>query len=279
MRTAAVCVAICLVAGLRLGAQDRSTPEGTVRSFLSAFARGDIQEAVACVKGAQYTDSLKGLSEQIKRRPATFTLTDAKTSLNGDKAVVTGQVSMQAAQADRAQTGSTEVSLESSGGTWLIVPNAEKARRAGGPDMVNAMAYVLTDSKVFDRAHGAAQKVSCLSNVKQIALGAMMFVQDEDGVFKLKAASYKKSLMPYIKNEAIFKCPADKSGVTSYSFNASLAGVPMSRIKSPAETVMIYEGRNGKLDFRHGGEAAVGFADGHCKDVTPEAAKKLRWKP
>ena len=47
----------------------------------------------------------------------------------------------------------------------------------------------------------------------------------------------------------------------------------------PAETVMIYEGKNGKLDFRHNGRATVGFADGHVKLTDAEGAKKLRWKP
>ena len=42
---------------------------------------------------------------------------------------------------------------------------------------------------------------------------------------------------------------------------------------------MIYEGKNGKLDFRHEGKATVGFADGHAKLIDAQGAKKLRWKP
>jgi prepilin-type processing-associated H-X9-DG protein len=85
--------------------------------------------------------------------------------------------------------------------------------------------------------------------------------------------------MPYIKNESIFKCPSDASGAVSYSFNANLAGVKLAKVSAPAETVMIYEGKNGKLDFRHEGKAAVGFADGHAKLVNAEGAKKLHWRP
>jgi len=47
---------------------------------------------------------------------------------------------------------------------------------------------------------------------------------------------------------------------------------------------MIFDAKNGELDFRHAlsnGEAAanVAFADGHVKLVGREEAKKLRWKP
>jgi prepilin-type processing-associated H-X9-DG protein len=110
-------------------------------------------------------------------------------------------------------------------------------------------------------------------------MGLMMFAQDWDEVFKLKAATYDKSVFPYVKNTAIFKCPSDESGKVSYSFNAALAGVNLSRVKLPAQTVLIYEGINGKLNFRHAGKAMVGFADGHCKLLTAAEAKKLRWKP
>jgi prepilin-type processing-associated H-X9-DG protein len=41
---------------------------------------------------------------------------------------------------------------------------------------------------------------------------------------------------------------------------------------------MLYEGKDGKLNFKHDGKAAVAFADGHAKLVTEEEAKTLIWK-
>src|SRR5207244_2572565 len=120
---------------------------------------------------------------------------------------------------------------------------------------------------------------SCISNVKQICAGAMMLMVDNDETFKLKAETYKQSLMPYIRNEAVFKCPADRGSGASYSFNANLAGLNLAKVVAPAETVLIYEGKNGKLNFRHEGKAVVGFADGSAKLIDAENAKKLRWKP
>jgi prepilin-type processing-associated H-X9-DG protein len=266
---------------LRASAQDRSTPEATVRSFLSAFEHADLKQAAACVKGAQSGGAvLDALAEQIKKEPATLTLTDAKTTLKGTSATVTGQVSAKSDKSPQAQNFATQVNLTSSGGAWLIVPDAAKAKQNTNPDLVNGLAYTLTNThEVVGRANVTARAVACLSNMKQICLGAIMFLQDYDEKFQLKATSYKKSIQPYIKNEAVFKCPADSSGAVSYAFNANLAGVAMAKIHAPAETVLIYEGKNGKLNFRHEGKASVGFADGHAKLVDAAGAKKLRWKP
>ena len=69
--------------------------------------------------------------------------------------------------------------------------------------------------------------------------------------------------MPYCKSERLFHCQSDKSGAVSYSFNVNLQGLKASAVKFPAKTVMLYEGKGGKLEYRHDGKAAVGFADGH----------------
>ena len=279
LRKVTFCFTLCLLSCLRGGAQDRSTPEATVRSFMTAFGRGDMKQAAACVKGVQLSGAaLDALAQQIQKDPASITLSNAKTTLNGTSANVTGQVSIKSGKSDKAQTFTTEVNLASSEGMWQIVPDAARARRDDS-DLVNALAYALTDATVFTKARDAARATVCLSNMKQICLGAMMLAQDYDEKFKLKAEAYKKSLMPYVKREDIFKCPADSGSGASYSFNASLAGVSLARIAAPAQTVLLYEGKNGKLDFRHDGKAAVGFADGHAKLVSAEDAKKLRWKP
>jgi prepilin-type processing-associated H-X9-DG protein len=279
LRKVTIALILCSLACLRAGAQDRSTPEATVRSFIAAFGIGDMKQVVACVKGAQIGGpALDALAQQIQKDPVSFTLNDAKTTVNGTGATVTGQVTLKNAKSEKAQSFSTLVNLVSSGGAWQIVPDAVKAQSAN-TDVVNQLAYAMTDAKVFTRARDAARATSCLSNMKQICLAAMMLAQDYDEKFKIKPDAYKKGLMPYTKNEAIFKCPADTGSGSSYAFNSNLAGVSMAKIQAPAETVLIYEGKNGKLDFRHDGKASVGFADGHAKLINAEGAKKLRWKP
>jgi prepilin-type N-terminal cleavage/methylation domain-containing protein/prepilin-type processing-associated H-X9-DG protein len=79
---------------------------------------------------------------------------------------------------------------------------------------------------VFARAREKARQTSCLSNVKQMALGALMYVQDYDERFPNYAmGSYTVSpwvfwphqFQPYIKNWQIYRCPSSQySGSMTY---------------------------------------------------------------
>jgi len=121
-----------------------------------------------------------------------------------------------------------------------------------------------------------AKAVSCLSNAKHICLAVLMYNQDWEEKYPPSATTFKKAVMPYIKNEKAFVCPETGK---AYSFNKALEKKGFASVPAPAQTVLIYEGTGGHLSFVHDGAAVVGFADGHCKLITPEAAKKLRWKP
>ena len=79
---------------------------------------------------------------------------------------------------------------------------------------------------VFARAREKARQASCLSNVKQIVLAHLMYLQDYDEVFMPHVTertapagtpdtaaarapySYKTKLEPYVKNGQVFKCPS-----------------------------------------------------------------------
>ena len=280
-----VAVAALTVAGTTGFAQDRSTPELTVRSFAETFGSGDLIKACACVQGAKLNAAITDMGKQIATHPLYVTLSQMDAKEEGDTATVSTDVLLKEAAAPQdqpGQRGHSLLDLKRSGGLWLIVPNRERTVHPAPnqpPDVLNSLVLALADTQVFATARGKALSVSCLSNIKQIALGAMMYLQDYDEKFGFKPAAYKKSLMPYLKNEAVFHCPSDKSGTVSYSFNASLAGRKMAQIGSPARTVMLYEGKDGKLDFRHKGFASVAFADGHAKLISATAAKSLRWKP
>jgi prepilin-type N-terminal cleavage/methylation domain-containing protein/prepilin-type processing-associated H-X9-DG protein len=79
---------------------------------------------------------------------------------------------------------------------------------------------------VFAQAREAARKASCQSNLKQIASGLQMYIQDYDEMLcpdringisgaepEWRTGVWYNLIQPYVKNEGIFKCP---------SFNASL---------------------------------------------------------
>ena len=72
---------------------------------------------------------------------------------------------------------------------------------------------------VFARARENARRTSCLSNVKQIGLGIMQYVQDYDGVMPATNANGNNDesyvvaarLQPYVKSFQIFKCPSSST--------------------------------------------------------------------
>jgi prepilin-type N-terminal cleavage/methylation domain-containing protein len=87
---------------------------------------------------------------------------------------------------------------------------------------------------VFARAREAARKTTCISNLKQMGTATNMYIQDYDEVYPVanqeadrmpggQAHSWNGSggrfphlvdvIQPYVKNEAMFKCPTDTNGV------------------------------------------------------------------
>lgn len=95
---------------------------------------------------------------------------------------------------------------------------------------------------VFARARENARRTSCLSNVKQIGLGVMMYTQDYDEKFPPlggtgscagyygNPVSWARNISAYTKSNQLFVCPSDSRSYTysagnsicSYSFNARL---------------------------------------------------------
>ncbi len=110
---------------------------------------------------------------------------------------------------------------------------------------------------VFARAREKARQTSCLSNLKQLGLGAMMYVQDYDEMFFPRyqpiavypapagaiywiAWSGTPSLLdPYLKNAQIIECPSLK-GWYGYAYNANLIGgnIALAQIQTPADMIL-----------------------------------------
>jgi len=124
---------------------------------------------------------------------------------------------------------------------------------------------------------------ACYINMRQVAMGMQTYFYERGEKFDLTPLSYKDKAMPEISrlmaNKGFFHCPADKGapGSNSYSYNTNLNGHTMA--ETNLETVMVYEGKDGKLDFRHDGFALVAFADGYTELINMSRAEHLRWKP
>ncbi len=119
---------------------------------------------------------------------------------------------------------------------------------------------------VFARAREKAKQASCLSNVKQLILATMQYVQDYD---ECMPASYQPLattipetggaytywywlLQPYIKNRQVLACPAWSKYFLGYGWNYyyltyawpgsggyGSGGCPVSEIQQPADTIVL----------------------------------------
>ncbi|MGC9320387.1 MAG: DUF1559 domain-containing protein, partial [Armatimonadota bacterium] len=83
---------------------------------------------------------------------------------------------------------------------------------------------------VFARAREKARQASCLSNVKQIALGMLMYVQDYDEKFPYYAQGsytvapwvfWPHQIQPYINNWQIMACPSNRYGRGSMTYHGT----------------------------------------------------------
>ncbi len=128
---------------------------------------------------------------------------------------------------------------------------------------------------VFAKAREKARQTSCLSNLKQIGLGELMYAQDYDemlvyhylgpiaGTVTYPGGAASSGLMwyfniyPYVKNIQIFSCPSDSykwngnyTGGIKYGYSRYLGGNSLSTVEEPSRTFM-----TGDSDYEPGQSA------------------------
>ncbi len=112
--------------------------------------------------------------------------------------------------------------------------------------------------------------------MKSVGLGVMQFVQDYDEKIDFEPGDFREKLRPYMKDDEAFNSPLTGQ---PYAMNPALSGLNLAQIDSVAQTVLFYDGSNGRLNFSSDGTAAVLFMDGHVQYVSPEQAANLIWMP
>ena len=165
--------------------------------------------------------------------------------------------------------------LEMKAGAWDLAVSS-----GGGKVELVPLGSDLSAMQGVPLGGGKASQAACMSNLKQLALGMMMYCQDYDEQMP-PADKWCDVLMPYVKNEAIFKCPAD-DGPFSYAMNYKLSKQNLSQVMSPAETIILFEtepSRKNAFDDqtgampgaslatpgRHDGGNNFAYADGHVR--------------
>ena len=113
---------------------------------------------------------------------------------------------------------------------------------------------------VFATAREKARQTACASNEKQIGLGLMQYVQDNDKSYPLglvtdRGVGWAGQIMPYVKASQVFTCPSDttiaggQNSAISYAMNQSTiwaapnctAPYQASQFTSPPVTIMVFE--------------------------------------
>lgn len=166
--------------------------------------------------------------------------------------------------------------------------------------IVSVLAAILFP--VFARARENARRTSCLSNLRQIGLGMMMYVQDHDERYP-RAYYYpndessngtifwRDMVSPYTKSEAVYWCPSAHfvSGVGiginngNYGVNEQFIRLPsrdkstyiMSEINRPSELYMLMDSGTYKLAKGNVSSSSnwnylpgAGTVGGRCNDTT-----------
>jgi prepilin-type N-terminal cleavage/methylation domain-containing protein len=143
---------------------------------------------------------------------------------------------------------------------------------------------------VFAKVREKARQTSCLSNEKQIGLGLLQYIQDNNDTEPLPsngnnpqwwACGWASTIYPYVKSTAVFKCPDDPTVSTapfvtvSYAFNQNLRGVDgyadgvVSAQTAPASTVALCEvsGISAVITSEATGPAATPYQN--TQDLSP----------
>ena len=137
----------------------------------------------------------------------------------------------------------------------------------------------------FSRARDAARGASCKSNLKQISVGLLMYVQDYDETYP-PASTWQEGLKPYLapRNASggstppanLLECPSRQGVVPGYAFNRNLAGKGLDKVFVPNETPALFESSLGTPSASdtlasfvtpHRNQGNVGFVDGTVRGL------------
>jgi prepilin-type N-terminal cleavage/methylation domain-containing protein/prepilin-type processing-associated H-X9-DG protein len=159
---------------------------------------------------------------------------------------------------------------------------------------------------VFAKVREKARQISCASNLKQLSLGVIQYVNDYDQTYPApppivtapassgnpQYCGWAGRVYPYIKSTAVYKCPDDPTAPNanllpvSYCINKNLLALVSSTtpnpasdasLNAPSSTVLFVEMQGNVADMTNPNEAnsADGNMTGSPQDMTaaPSLAK------
>jgi len=159
-----------------------------------------------------------------------------------------------------------------------------QAESGAAAEMKALMAKAGSAEGAMEAARSEAEAASCMSNLKQLCLAALMYSSDRNGVHPGK--DWADSTQPYLKDPKVLVCPSAPDRPVGYALNSTIAGANEKDVARPGDTVLFFEAdvtkdkATGSLKdcvFRHSGMAHIGFADGHVKLVGKDHVGELVW--
>ena len=159
---------------------------------------------------------------------------------------------------------------------------------------------------VFAKAREKARQSSCSSNLKQLGLSMMQYVQDYDEVYPNRECAARNGnwaiLQPYVKNDQLFQCPSEANPALTVSDYAACCSfirrdgwtpnvVKLATVEAPSEKILMWDSagafvhlpkcsdstnacRDGRINALHNDGPNALWGDGHVKWLSESTARK-----
>ncbi|MHB0939089.1 MAG: hypothetical protein ACYC6A_22070 [Armatimonadota bacterium] len=136
---------------------------------------------------------------------------------------------------------------------------------------------------IIAKQHEKERRTNCLRNQRKISVALLSYVQDHGGVFPGKPGmtdenAWRKAVLPYLKEAQgdFWHCrnaymDGSERTPTNYGMNAALSDVALSRLKAPAQTLLLMDATGplvrsqADVSKRHRDGIIVTFADGTAR--------------
>lgn len=253
-----------------------TTPEATIRSVVEALNDRNIDVLLGSfeIVSPKASGVLKELLKAPRPNPdLKYSVDSVSVGDSGDRA--TAKVKIKFITTPSQSLGEESVLLIKKDGNWKI-DNRESPTKPRPGLFTSLGEFLKNPGSATANATAASEATVILSNMKQLALGAILYATDQDDKLNLSTATLKTKLLPYVKSEALFKAPDGKP--MPLVFNSNLTGKRFSDVRRPAETVMMSLGGKGALVFKDG-RTPIAFVDGHVKYLKPDQISILIWVP
>ena len=146
------------------------------------------------------------------------------------------------------------------------------SRAAGGVALVAGIGFCAALALQFWAPYPPYHHIVCLANVKNVALAWQMY-EDDYGACP-PAAKWQETMMNYVKNPDIYRCPKAEQLRSGFAYNDKLAGQQPPDRDRVAQVTLFETDRGWDADGgpillprgpRHEKGDNYGFADGHAR--------------